>query len=671
MKEKVKNTLKILLILAVICCIIKAIMFIAIDRGQYLNSIDYDVTLDENGDMKVVETWDIFVKGTNTLFKTFTIDKTKFSNITDVKVKEITPSGEKELTQIYEEMYHVTKDCYYGLMTGYNSFEIAWGMAKSDSSTTTGWKKYQISYVIEDAVTSYNDCQELYWSFLEQGENNIPAKKVTGRVNLPNDVSNIEKLRIWGHGQLNGTIEKANTHQVNFKMNGLDKGSRLEIRIVTEDKMFNVSSNKTNFLNKLNQIIAEETRWADESNLASKNMQKILNWVIFVYLIIITIYILKIIKIKNIKETKRIEHKIEYFREIPREKTVTPAEAIYLYKFEKERLETSSVQENAVSATILDLCLKRKITMRVQKENVFIKIVGDMNGLNKDEQAIYKLLKEAGGNEEFEIGQLKIYAEKEFYQYSRSINNLVNYARNSLYDEKLIDKAKEKSYRKYRLGEEKFVVVKYIFLFLVAMFLVGKLPFFDMVTNLMSSFSWQMYSGILIVAMLPLVGVLLYYFKMQKMAYNKIAVLTDKGYEEKEQWNGLVKYMKNYSLLNEKSVPDLVLWEKYLVYATALGISEKVVEELKATYPEVFIEEYWENEGIPNKYPVLDFTMNPIYTINIGSPISRIDTNVSSAYRTSQTEIARHSSSGRRRTDGGFSGGGGGRRWSVAGMGGR
>ena len=103
MKEKVKNTLKILLILAVICCIIKAIMFIAIDRGQYLNSIDYDVTLDENGDMKVVETWDIFVKGTNTLFKTFTIDKTKFSNITDVKVKEIARFKEEFAELIYAE----------------------------------------------------------------------------------------------------------------------------------------------------------------------------------------------------------------------------------------------------------------------------------------------------------------------------------------------------------------------------------------------------------------------------------------------------------------------------------------------------------------------------------------------------------------------------------------
>ena len=36
---------------------------------------------------------------------------------------------------------------------------------------------------------------------------------------------------------------------------------------------------------------------------------------------------------------------------------------------------------------------------------------------------------------------------------------------------------------------------------------------------------------------------------------------------------GLSRYMKDYSLLNEKRVLDLVLWEKYLVYATAFGIS--------------------------------------------------------------------------------------------------
>ena len=33
--------------------------------------------------------------------------------------------------------------------------------------------------------------------------------------------------------------------------------------------------------------------------------------------------------------------------------------------------------------------------------------------------------------------------------------------------------------------------------------------------------------------------------------------------------------------MNETEVPELILWEQYLIYATAFGISEKVIKALK------------------------------------------------------------------------------------------
>ena len=38
-------------------------------------------------------------------------------------------------------------------------------------STSSGNRQYQISYKIEDAITSYLDCQEFYWKFIEEGKN--------------------------------------------------------------------------------------------------------------------------------------------------------------------------------------------------------------------------------------------------------------------------------------------------------------------------------------------------------------------------------------------------------------------------------------------------------------------------------------------------------------------
>lgn len=78
-------------------------------------------------------------------------------------------------------MYHVTNGCYYGLKTNSSTFEIAWGVGMDNS---TGNRKFQISYTVTDVVTDYNDVQEIYWQFLAEGQNAVPAKKVTGTVVL-------------------------------------------------------------------------------------------------------------------------------------------------------------------------------------------------------------------------------------------------------------------------------------------------------------------------------------------------------------------------------------------------------------------------------------------------------------------------------------------------------
>ena len=59
------------------------------DKYQYLNSIDYQVKMQTDGSMQVIETWDIDVKNTNTLFKTFNLDRYKYGSITNVEVRDL------------------------------------------------------------------------------------------------------------------------------------------------------------------------------------------------------------------------------------------------------------------------------------------------------------------------------------------------------------------------------------------------------------------------------------------------------------------------------------------------------------------------------------------------------------------------------------------------------
>ena len=146
---------------------------------------------------------------------------------------------------------------------------------------------------------------------------------------------------------------------------------------------------------------------------------------------------------------------------------------------------------------------------------------------------------------------------------------------------------------------------------------------------------------LMILDIIPAIICSVYCFKVA----SKYNTLTQKGTDEKEEWKGLKKYMEDFSLMKEKEVPELILWEKYLVYATAFGISDKVLKQLKVIYPQMLDEDYMRSNGYSYLYWM--------HYGNISNNfIHSIDTSVSSTYNS----VNYSSGSG---SGGGFSGGGG------------
>ena len=78
---------------------------------------------------------------------------------------------------------------------------------------------------------------------------------------------------------------------------------------------------------------------------------------------------------------------------------------------------------------------------------------------------------------------------------------------------------------------------------------------------------------------LALVCVLTGYY-LKKEAH-KYVLLTEYGEGEYRRWRGLYNFLNSDTLIHEKTYIELPLWEKYLVYATAFDISEKVVSAIK------------------------------------------------------------------------------------------
>lgn len=61
----------------------------------------------------------------------------------------------------------------------------------------------------------------------------------------------------------------------------------------------------------------------------------------------------------------------------------------------------------------------------------------------------------------------------------------------------------------------------------------------------------------------------------------KYLLFTQLGENEYAKWRGLYNFLNSDTLLDESTVVELPIWEKYLVYATAFGISSKVIKAIE------------------------------------------------------------------------------------------
>ena len=610
---------------------------------QKWKSLNYDVTVNSDGSMDVVETWNIKISETNTVFKDFRLDSSKYSAITNVKVSRIDENGvEKPLQKIYEEQYHVDSGCFYALALSDYKFEIAWNVGLDNSTATRTYKLY---YTIEDAVKVYNDCTEIYWQFLGT-DNQISGKNVTGTIKLPKEVSDIEKLRVWAHGDLTGNIERTAKDVVSFSIDSLSEGTMIEVRVVTEENIYDNVYNTTN-KDRLERILIQEQRWADEAN--AERRMAIIQVSVFIIgnALVILITVFRVIRI-NKKGNKLKEQyaypdpHIEYFREIPDEPNATPARASYLYFYQNNTSVIGINLPKIFAATILDLSLKNLVEFEpIDKDEV--KIILSENSkeveLTKDEEIIFEILKEAvnsSGNGYITTKEFSKYAKKHYdkvYGRLQKFEKLVTTYHNECRN---FDKTSFKLTEKWR-RKMTFNIVVLVILFFIA-------PIAILVFSLY----------ILLIANIA----------VYNSNINKITLLSQKGDLELHQWRGLKKYMEDYSLLKDKQVPDIVLWEKFLVNATTFGISKQVIKQLKVVHPEMFMEENQTGTSYSNgfyRYTYWHIINNTNYGENCFNSLS---SGLENVYRDARSayNVAHSSSSSGSGSGGGFSGGGGGRR---------
>ncbi len=538
-------------------------------------------------------------------------------------------------------MYHLPKGYYYGLINQNRKFEIAWGVQIEDET-----RKYEICYKIIDAVKNYKDCSEFYWQFIST-ISEIPARKVKGTIHLPSAVENIEEFRVWAHGPLNGKISKTANDTAVFEVEKLNARTMLEARVVTPKEIF-YSNDNTQEVEQLQTILNQEQKWADEANAKREviaQRTKMIKIILIVAVIVmnivgvfVAIYLIK--KIKKYREVLAQNPKIKpdqelpYFRDIPDE-MATPAQAAFLYYF--DGYDKMQVQlPRVVSATMLDLCLKQYIEFEIvagKKDQIKIRLKPekDVEQLAEDEKVVYNLLNSVPQEDH-------TFTMKDFQKYCNRNGTKITSKFEAIHKKAKEEQEKKQNYQEGLIKQSKEWGAK-----------AG------------GYFAWCIATVMFAMwlAVIPSIILTVYATKISA----RFSRLTQKGMNEREQWLGLRKYMQNFSMMKEKTVPELVLWEKYLVYATTFGIAELVLKQLKVVYPQITDADFMNSHGYAYLYLMYSNSFNHSFINTLNNSVTTTYNNVT--YGSSNNYSSGFGGGGGFSSGGGFGGGGGRNGWQI------
>lgn len=276
---------------------------------------------------------------------------------------------------------------------------------------------------------------------------------------------------------------------------------------------------------------------------------------IFTTIVIITYAVLGIIALyKMIKIlSERYKYPGRYYREFPNEDEPNVLE--YLMKRKSTNL--------GFSATILNLIAKKVITYEKNtNDNDIVLTLSKENytGSKAEKIVLSVLFKMVGKDNKCHISKLKKYGKT-----TDKARKLLEKIKK--FKEETKKEVEEKQYFKQGITSMAYKIlvnIHYIFsLFMVYGVFYG-LELKDT--------SKQMLEYLILITIIS--AIYLYIGFKDK---NR----TLKGKEEYSKWLAHKRFLKNFSNFDEKDLPEITLWEKYLVTATVLGCADKVQKQMK------------------------------------------------------------------------------------------
>ena len=592
------------------------IISLAADVDYDIEQYYIDAKILENGDVDVSEIF--VVDGT---FNGYNMNLSYISTKSSVKASDI--SNIKVYSLDYDEKISFdTFNADFIEFSLVNYASAGESMKYTIDPTSTGYsiKMFypinrekiilRLDYTIEDIVTLHDGFAEFYWNFFS-GELADEISDLNVRVTLPGSDSS-DYFRFWAHGPLEGEIDDISNSENNIvyaRISSLESYGMLDIRITFADNLVDGITKYSN--QSFSEIVDEEMAIAEKTNALRKEI-KIKWWGAVIGTIVFYVFVVMAFLYIYFKYDKERDpsFKLKYNREFIDDYNVEVV----------DYLMNRNITENALSASIMNLIYKKNI--KVEKiENVkngYIFTLLNRDNLNATENALADFLFiTVGNNNTFTTTALKKYASN-----TKTCQTFMN-----TYTKWKSMVIKDGEKQEFFEKKSKYIVIPFVFLVYSII-----LTFFIANNNI------EFIPGIITV----LVAII---FMIYVMTFSK---KTKKGIEHFAKWQAFKRFLNDFGNFSVKELPEIILWERYLVYATVFGLADKVEKAMNVKISEI------------GNVQIDTFTLNYITNIHIANLIT---SSMHSAINASQVAINQAAASSRMSSGsgfgGGFSGGGG------------
>lgn len=511
-----------------------------------------------------------------------------------------------EEKDFFEEVNYASKGTYgvYEKSSSYNKTSL---LIYNPSSYK---KAFYIKYKIENLAVLHNDYGELYW--------NLFSNELTEYVNhlelYLHLEDNGETPRVWAHGPLNGLTKIIDNQTLYLEIDDLESGTAVDIRTLFDKEVIS-GSIKTSNVEALDKVLEVEKSRANEAN-RKRTFKKVLWYGSAVlnigYLIAMGIYTYLMYK-KYDKEYEP-EFKGEYFRDFPSENT--PETVGYLFN--------KKITTNELSAALLNLISEKVISFEtLDKKDYKLTYKPEQRTLSEsDETLIAWLFGKIGENNEVTLKQIQKSAKTNYDSF------LTSYRK---WESQVFKVAKEKNFFEKNTGKKAFY---------------GFCGFFGMIICFVTM-------GLSNMMILPFISL---FAGMAIMIYSaSISRRTKEGNNEYVKWKGLRNFLNDFGSFEAKELPEVQLWEKYLVYATVFGVAKKLSKQMEIKLQEM------PDYAVSNYHFDRDYVFGMTsFSRSMTDSINQSVTSARSSYNAAHSSYSSGSGGGGGFSSGGGFGGGGG-----------